>query len=250
MYREEGLKIFWRGHNPAQVLSICYGISQFWFYEQIHFSAKHIKYFEDHSDMRHFVCGAAAGSFATIVANPIDVVRTRLIAQDRSKGYRNSLQGLKVIMREESYRGLFRGLGPSLLQIAPLSGSQFMFYNFFGDALKQYLHMAKSEMLPAWELLIVGGLTGCCAKFIVYPLDLSKKRMQIQGFAHHRKSFGKHFVCDGLLDCLAMTVKNEGMRALYKGLGPTMLKSGATTALHFVFYDEIVKFLTSPTAPT
>lgn len=245
MYREEGLKIFWRGHNPAQVLSIAYGISQFWFYEQINFSTKHIRYFEDHDEFRHFMCGAAAGTFATIIANPIDVVRTRLIAQDRSKGYKNSVQGLKVIIREESFRGLFRGLGPSLLQIAPMSGSQFMFYNFFGDSLKSYLHMSKSEMLPAWELLIVGGLTGCCAKFIVYPLDLAKKRMQIQGFGHHRKSFGKHFVCNGLLDCISMTARNEGLKALYKGLYPTMLKSGATTALHFVFYDEIVKFLSS-----
>lgn len=123
-----------------------------------------------------------------------------------------------------------------------MSGSQFMLYNFFGDALKRF---TKSKMLPAWELLIVGGLTGACAKFIVYPLDLSKKRLQVQGFGQHRKSFGKHFVCNGLLDCLAMTAKHEGIQALYKGIYPTLLKSGATTALHFVFYDEIVKFLTS-----
>lgn len=71
MYREEGLRIFWRGHNPAQVLSICYGVSQFWVYEQINFSTKHIKYFEDRGDLRHFFCGALAGSFATIIANPI-----------------------------------------------------------------------------------------------------------------------------------------------------------------------------------
>lgn len=245
MQREEGIKIFWRGHNPAQVLSICYGISQFWFYEQINLSTKHIQFFDAHGDLRHFLCGAAAGTFATVIANPIDVVRTRLIAQDRAKGYRNSIHGLKIIMREEKFRGLFRGLGPSLLQIAPLAGSQFMFYNLFADLIRDNFNIAKSQTLPAWEMLIVGGLTGCCAKFIVYPLDLSKKRLQIQGFAKHRQTFGKHFVCGGMFDSLVVTVRHEGIKALYKGLYPTMLKSGATTALHFVFYDEIVKFLTS-----
>lgn len=245
MYKEEGLRIFWKGHNPAQVLSICYGISQFWFYEQINLQTKHWQFLDAHDDLRHFLCGGAAGTFATVIANPIDVVRTRLIAQDRSKGYKNSVQGLKLIVREERFRGLFRGLGPSLLQIIPLAGSQFMFYNFFGNLIKNHLKIGKNEMLPAWELLLVGGLTGCCAKFIVYPLDLSKKRLQIQGFAKHRQTFGKHFVCNGMLDSLVMTVKHEGLKALYKGLYPTMLKSGATTALHFVIYDEIVKFLTS-----
>lgn len=245
MYKEEGVRVFWKGHLPAQGLSILYGISQFWFYEQINFSSRHIKIFENRPDLRHFICGAAAGSFATIIANPIDVVRTRLIAQDRTKGYRNSLHGLNIILREESFRGLFRGLWPSLLQIAPMSGGQFMFYNLFGDALKQYLNVGKHEMLPAWELLCVGALSGVCAKFLVYPLDLSKKRMQIQGFAKHRQTFGKHFICRGLVDCMVTTAKHEGLKGLYKGLGPTMLKSGMTTAFHFVFYDEIIKFLTT-----
>jgi solute carrier family 25 (mitochondrial thiamine pyrophosphate transporter), member 19 len=145
MLREEGIPAFWKGHNPAQLLSICYGISQFWCYEQFNVYAKHSNYLSEAHGTRHFLCGGLAGACGTIIATPLDVVRTRLVAQDNSKGYRNSTQGIRMIYRQEGMRGLFRGMGPSLLQVAPLTGAQFTFYNLFGDTLKQMLGMAPTE---------------------------------------------------------------------------------------------------------
>jgi solute carrier family 25 (mitochondrial thiamine pyrophosphate transporter), member 19 len=145
MLKEEGIPSFWKGHNPAQLLSICYGISQFWCYEQFNIYAKHSDYLSQAHGTRHFLCGGLAGACGMIVAAPLDVVRTRLVAQDNSKGYRNSTQGIRTIYRHEGVRGLFRGIGPSLLQVAPLTGAQFYFYNLFGDMLKQMLEMKATE---------------------------------------------------------------------------------------------------------
>jgi solute carrier family 25 (mitochondrial thiamine pyrophosphate transporter), member 19 len=60
--------------------------------------------------------------------------------------------------------------------------------------------------------LFVGAAAGVCSKTLVYPLDLAKKRLQIQGFSEHRKTFGKHFVCSGMRDCLWGTIKSEGVK--------------------------------------
>lgn len=38
---------------------------------------------------------------------------------------------------------------------------------------------------------VCGFLSGLCAKTVVYPLDLCRKRLQIQGFQEARKEFGK-----------------------------------------------------------
>ncbi|KAL1379083.1 hypothetical protein pipiens_015161 [Culex pipiens pipiens] len=205
VYQEEGLRAFWKGHNPAQVLSIIYGVSQFSSYEHCNALLRRFATFEEHHNVRNFMCGALSGTVATVITLPLDVVRTRLISQDRNRGYKNSVQGLRMIYMQEGIRGMYRGLSPSVLQIAPLTGGQFMFYNIFGSLFRKYFKSeatVKGEPLPAIELLICGGLAGICTKLMVYPLDLAKKRMQIQGFAKSRQTFGRHFVCGSMANCV------------------------------------------------
>lgn len=45
----------------------------------------------------------------------------------------------------------------------------------------------------------------------MYPLDLAKKRLQIQGFAEHRRNYGTHFQCTGAISCFRATIKQEGI---------------------------------------
>ncbi|XP_053675940.1 mitochondrial thiamine pyrophosphate carrier-like [Anopheles nili] len=243
VYREEGLRAFWKGHNPAQVLSIIYGVAQFSSYEHFNHLLRTVDTFERHQSARNFVCGALSGTFATVITLPLDVVRTRLISQDPGRGYRSSVQGLKLIYTHEGVRGLYRGVGPSVLQIAPLTGGQFMFYNIFGSMFRQYFNISANESLPAIELFICGGLAGLCTKLLVYPLDLAKKRLQIQGFAKSRQTYGRHFVCDNMFNCLYNIAKQEGMIGLYKGLYPALLKACFMSAFYFAIYDEMVLIL-------
>lgn len=65
--------------------------------------------------------------------------------------------------------------------------------------------------IPAPVALVTGAMAGFLSKVMVYPMDLAKKRMQIQGFGEHRKSYGTHFSCNGMLDCLLITVRQEGL---------------------------------------
>lgn len=87
IFRDEGLHGLWKGHIPAQLLSVFYGLGQFAAYDQLNRAGRHIKVFNEHSDMRHFICGGIAGAIGNTVSTPFDVVRTRIIAQDHGRGY-------------------------------------------------------------------------------------------------------------------------------------------------------------------
>ncbi|XP_053690224.1 mitochondrial thiamine pyrophosphate carrier-like [Sabethes cyaneus] len=240
IYKEEGLFALWKGHNPAQVLSLVYGVAQFSFYERFNVVLRDTAIFEGHDRARNFTCGAFSGSFAALIIMPLDVIRTRLVSQDPGKGYRNTFQAVNLIYRIEGIRGLYRGLGPAILQIAPLTGGQFMFYNLFGTAIKRFEHLPENAVLPPTELFLCGGFAGLCTKLLVYPLDLVKKRLQIQGFANNRQTYGQHFVANHMLQCLYEVGRYEGVRGLYKGLSPSLLKAGFTSAFYFAIYDQLL----------
>lgn len=91
--------------------------------------------------------------------------------------------------------------------------------------------------------LFAGSLAGLCAKTAIYPFDLAKKRMQIQGFEEGRRSFGQFFQCKGLSDCLVKIYQMEGFPGYFKGLYPSLIKAVAATALHFSTYEMICQCL-------
>jgi len=207
-------------------------------------------FFKNKDKTVHFVSGAAAGCIATITTFPLDTIRTRLIAQSsQSIAYKGTLHSCTTIYKTESFKGFFRGLLPTLLQIAPHVGLQFETYELVKD-IKFLPHNEDShhhKRVGIINSLVAGCIAGLVAKTIVYPLDLARKRLQIQGFEHGRKGFGGFFHCTGLINCLVLTTKKEGILGLFKGLGPSQFKAALMTAFHFTFYEQTLNLIHSVT---
>ena len=90
----------------------------------------------------------------------------------------------------------------------------------------------------AIESLVCGSGAGFGAKLAVYPLDLTKKRLQVQGFERGRKGFGRMQEYKGLANCMRTIVTDEGFRGLYKGLTPSLLKAVVSAACIFFSYEQ------------
>ncbi|CAG9803633.1 unnamed protein product [Chironomus riparius] len=237
MFQEEGIRGLWKGHVPGQILSITFGFGQFAAYDQFNRQSRKIKFFNEHSDMRHTVGGGFAGAFGMTIATPFDVVRTRFIAQDHGRGYQSIFDAFATILKSEGPKGFFRGLIPSITAIAPNAAIQFGTYNFL---LEHYMKLKNEDKVSRHVILLAGTFSGTLAKTCIYPLDLTKKRLQIQEFHDNRTTFGQNIKTTGMLDCLRKTFAKEGFTGLYKGLAPAVIKSGMMSGFYFFFYEEII----------
>lgn len=101
-----------------------------------------------------------------------------------------------------------------------------MFYYWFAGALQSGF---------------CGAAAGIGAKTAIYPLDLIKKRIQVQGFEEARKAFGAVRKYTGFMHCFFCIIREENITGLYKGLRPSLLKAACTTGSHFLFYEETLK---------
>uniref|UniRef100_A0A4P6D9D0 Putative mitochondrial solute carrier protein rhodnius neglectus n=1 Tax=Rhodnius prolixus TaxID=13249 RepID=A0A4P6D9D0_RHOPR len=222
--KEEGIKGLWRGHNSGQLLSITFGVVQFSTFETL--TAYSEKLFSSHRSLNsHFICGTVAGTLATIVSFPFDVTRTRFVAQGNYKAYGMMWEGIVLMVKHEGPTALFKGLSPTLIQVAPQSGVTFVTHNLISRLIQNFSWLSKETEGGGLKIsgnLIAGSVAGIFGKLSIYPLDVAKKRLQLQGFQENRRGFGENFTCQGLINCVFKTVKKEGFTALFKGLVPSI----------------------------
>jgi len=76
--------------------------------------------------------------------------------------------------------------------------------------------------------LLGGGLSGITAASITYPLDLVRTRLAAQT---------NNIYYRGISHALYSICRCEGVKGLYKGLGPTLMGVGPSIAISFSVYE-------------
>jgi len=89
---------------------------------------------------RKLSCGALAGSISQTLTYPFDVLRRKMqVTGMKSSGlgikYTGAIDALRGIIRTEGVQGLYRGLWPNLLKVAPSIATSFFTY----ELVKEYL---------------------------------------------------------------------------------------------------------------
>jgi len=241
--REEGTRALWKGLVPAQLLSIVFNTSQFVAFEVITRNVFPILprslQTPDMKPATHFLCGAMAGCTATAVAQPFDVLRTRFVAQGEPRRYTSIPQALVMLIKEEGFLAMYKGLCPTLIQIGPQTGCQFGFYAVLTSLWALAFSRSEGTLIGPTESLVCGATAGMSAKAVVYPLDMIKKRLQVQGFETARQGFGETRHYNGVLHCIIDVIKTEGPRGLFKGLAPSLLKSAVASGVNFCLYEQV-----------
>ncbi|KAL8995792.1 MAG: hypothetical protein Q9169_004550 [Polycauliona sp. 2 TL-2023] len=231
---DEGVTAFWKGNVPAELLYVAYGGVQFSTYR---LTNKLLQPFSLPNTVDTFLSGASAGATATSLTYPLDLLRTRFAAQGRDRVYTSLRSGIMDIARTEGFKGFFQGLSPAVGQVVPYMGLFFSFYEVLRPQLA-------SISLPLGSGdAFAGILSGVLAKSGVFPLDLIRKRLQVQGPMRVRYAGGSIPVYKGVLATGWAIVAKEGWRGLYRGLGISLVKSAPASAVTMWTYEHALKAL-------
>lgn len=234
--KEEGLPGFWKGHVPAQLLSVAYGAVQFVSFEALTEGIHTSTSLDTRAPAVHFMCGGLAACSATLTVQPLDTLRTRFAAQGEPKVYRTLRHAIVTMFKTEGFLTFYRGLSPTLLAVFPYAGLQFSFYNLLQrvwNAASPPDHDKRGNL----KNLLCGSGAGVISKTATYPLDLLKKRLQVGGFEQARAAFGEVRTYRSLGDCVYRIYMEEGFRGFFKGLSPSLLKAAVSTGLTFFCYE-------------
>ncbi|KAH7927498.1 mitochondrial carrier [Leucogyrophana mollusca] len=274
MWREEGFKGFMRGNGINCLRIVPYSAVQFTTYEQLKkwmtaYGAKEL------DTPKRLASGALAGITSVCTTYPLDLVRSRLsiatasipiqsqpasqsapmsvssIKQSLSSAYHTSSSQLRAssrpelsmrgmalkVMREEGgIRGLYRGLIPTAMGVAPYVGINFAAY----EALRGVITPpGKSSIV---RKLTCGALAGSISQTLTYPFDVLRRKMQVTGMA----SGGLGYKYTGAIDALQTILRTEGVQGLYRGLWPNLLKVAPSIATSFFTYEVVKEFLVTP----
>lgn len=234
--QEEGPTAFWKGHVPAQFLSVGFGAVQFLSFEMLTELVHRAGVRDARDSSVHFVCGGLSACVATLAVHPVDVLRTRFAAQGEPKVYKTLRDAVATMYRAEGPLVFYKGLNPTLIAIFPYAGFQFAFYNSL-KRLYQWVTPAGGAKNENLKNLLCGSGAGVISKTLTYPLDLFKKRLQVGGFEQARAAFGQVRSYRGLLDCARRVLREEGARGFFKGLSPSLLKAALSTGCVFFWYE-------------
>ncbi|XP_057806030.1 mitochondrial thiamine diphosphate carrier 2-like isoform X2 [Salvia miltiorrhiza] len=256
IFREEGFLGFWRGNVPALLMVMPYTAIQFVVMQKLKALISGSSNPENHlriSPYLSYVSGSVSGCAATIGSYPFDLLRTILASQGEPKVYPNMRSALSNILETRGLRGLYAGLAPTLVEIVPYAGLQFGTYDTFKRWTMAWNRSTsrypgrENDVLTDVEVSVCGLAAGICAKAVCHPLDVVKKRFQVQGLQRDRR-YGARVeprAYRNMHDAVVQILRAEGSAGLYKGIVPSVIKAAPATAVTFVAFEFASKWLKS-----
>ncbi|KAL6818678.1 mitochondrial carrier [Trichoderma sp. SZMC 28013] len=237
--RHEGLTGLWKGNVPAELMYVCYSAVQFTTYRSTTVFLQTALPTRMPDSAETFVAGAVSGAAATGATYPLDLLRTRFAAQGRHRVYSSLRGALWDIYRDEGPKGFFRGLGPALGQIIPFMGIFFASYEGLRIQLG-HLHLPWGSGDAT-----AGIIASVVAKTAVFPLDLVRKRIQVQGPTRSKYVYNDIPIYTSAVRGLQSIYRTEGLRGLYKGLPISLVKAAPASAITLWTYERSLKLLMS-----
>ncbi|KAG7317888.1 hypothetical protein KOW79_018923 [Hemibagrus wyckioides] len=204
--------------------------------------------------VQQMVASCSGALLTSLFVTPLDVIKIRLQAQASplSKGkcfvycnglmdhicvcengntkawykpqghFSGTLDAFIKIVRMEGIKSLWSGLPPTLVMAVPATVIYFTSYDQLCALLK--LRMGeKADLAP----LVAGATARVGSATLISPLELIRTKLQSE-----RQSYRQ------LSEVIRSAIRTEGWLALWRGLGPTLLRDVPFSAMYWFNYEK------------
>eukprot|EP00808_Paulinella_micropora_P010987 g19135.t1 len=171
--------------------------------------------------------GACAGALSKTAVAPFE--RVKILNQNgKAQGF---VAPTKKIYAEEGLLAFWKGNNANVIRVVPNRAILFWSNDQFKMLVRRYL--------PEWEKApIISILRGSCSGAIAvvssYPLDVARTRM---GALYGKTKYSK-----SVTQALRVTVQEEGLRGLFRGVGPTVFGSFPYEGIKFGVYELLMGY--------
>ncbi|TYH22347.1 hypothetical protein ES288_A04G121100v1 [Gossypium darwinii] len=187
-----------------------------------------------------FASSAFAACFAEICTIPLDTAKVRLQLQKKALGgdaaalpkYRGLLGTVGTIAREEGLAALWKGVIPGLHRQCLFGGLRIGMY----EPVKNF-YVGKDHVgdIPLTKKILAALTTGALGITVANPTDLVKVRLQAEG--RLPPGVPRHY--SGALNAYSTIARQEGVKALWTGIGPNIARNAIINAAELASYDQV-----------
>ncbi|XP_056612767.1 solute carrier family 25 member 36-A [Triplophysa dalaica] len=196
--------------------------------------------FKADSTQLHMASAGIAGFTAITATNPIWVIKTRLQLDARKRGERrmSTFECIRRVYQTDGLRGFYRGMSASYAGI-----SETVIHFVVYEALKRRLVKTKTATHMDGEqdskdasdflgMMLAAATSKTCATSIAYPHEVIRTRLREEGNKY--RSF---------FQSVSLVFREEGYRALYRGLTTHLIRQIPNTAIMMSTYELVVYLL-------
>jgi solute carrier family 25 protein 42 len=215
------------------------------------------------------LAGGAAGALSRVATAPIDRVKILFQVNAASSSVvstRSALLAGRAIVKEEGVTALWRGTGAAVTRILPYSATTFAVFPVYNAALARA--MGEPEGGGILTRFVAGALAGTTATIMTYPLDLLHARSAAHVTGPGAKAAANAWMratnrasaasaassssaaasassaaaplgLAGSVRHLTATVNAGGVKALYAGLGPTLMGIVPYGGISFATFETL-----------
>lgn len=180
--------------------------------------------------LQGIVAGGITGGIEICITYPTEYVKTQLQLDEKgaAKKYTGIGDCVKKTVKNHGFFGLYRGLSVLLYGSIPKSAVRFGSF----EALKGQMADEHGNLNGGTRLLCGLGAGVLEAIFAVTPMETIKVK-----FINDQRSANPKF--KGFVHGVGLIIKQHGLKGIYQGLSPTILKQGSNQAIRFYTMETL-----------